>query len=213
MTRLNDDFGDTAAEVGRLENNASTLFNLAAAVQNALRQQIREAIYISTATAWIEPFINQKQISSTTATLDFVAGRAFSTLLEETVLTPTLAVGANSQGSTGDSIASLIGASISNLFTWNGPLLEVLITFPTPTIVNRLLLAPDDYKGYEITTCTTTPDGALFTDVLADLGVSSIRMDATAGKYSGSTVVDFPPRSVLSMRLVLQNQVSPWWRI
>ena len=74
--------------------------------------------------------------------------------------------------------------------------------------MNRLLISPDDYKGYTITTCTTTPDGSLFTDVLADLGVTSIRMDATAGKYSGSTVVDFPPRSVLSMRLVLQNQVD-----
>lgn len=208
MKQLNQDCGDIADEIARLENNASVLYNLSAAVQNALRQQIREGIYASTATCFNEAFINQNRISSTTATVDFVAGRAMSTLINETTLSPTLAVGANSVGSTSDSISSILNASDSNLFTWDGELLELIVTFPTPTIMNRLTLSPDDYKGYEITSFTTSPDGSLFTDVLADLEVDSIIMNAAAGKYSGSTVVDFPPRSVSSARIVFENRVD-----
>jgi hypothetical protein len=208
MTRLNQDCGDIADEIGRLEDNASVLYNLSAAVQNALRQQIREGIYASTAGTFIEAFINQSQINSTTATLDFVAGRAMNTLITETVLNPTLTVGQNSVGSTTNSISSILNAPDSNLFTWTGELLELIVTFPTPTIVNRLTVNPDDYLGYEITSFTTSPDGSLFTDVLADLGVDSIIMNAAAGKYSGSTVVDFPPRSVSSARIVFENRVT-----
>ncbi len=208
LEQLNEDCGDIADEIGRLENNASVLYNLAAAVQNALRQQIREGIYASTSTSFIESFINQNQIKSSTATIDFVAGRVMGALITETVLTPTLAVGQNSVGSTSGSIGSILSAPDSNLFTWNGELLELIVTFPTPTTVNRLTVTPDDYRGYEITSFTTSPDGSLFTDVLADLNVGSIIMNAAGGKYSGTTVVDFPPRSVSSARIVLENRVD-----
>ena len=184
------------------------LYNLAAATQNAMRQQMREAIYRSTATKFMEEFINQNQIKASTATLDFVAGTATAALIQETVLSPILSVGSNSLGTTADNIGTLQTGTPINLFTWTGELLEIIVVFPSPTIVNRLTVVPDDYKGYEITSLTASPDGSVFTNVLAALGVTTIILNATGGKYSGSTIVDFPALTVSSMRIVLENRVD-----
>lgn len=208
MLSLNQDCGDIADEISRIEDNASVLYNLAAATQNALRQQIRESMYVSTVSEFREEFINQNQISASTATLDFVAGSATAALITETVLSPTLAVGSNSVGTTTDDIGTLQTGTPTNLFTWTGELLEIIVTFPTATKINRLILVPDDYKGYEITSLTTSADGSLFNDVLNSLNVGSIVLNAAGGKYSGTTTVDFPPQSVVSMRIVLENRVD-----
>jgi hypothetical protein len=206
LLTLNDDAADIAAEIDRLEDNASTLFNLSAASRNSICQQIRQAIYQSTSKTYIEQFINTTQIdSSSSANVDMNAGVAQLPLTSETVLTPTLSVGVNSIGSTTDNISDLSTSSTENLFTWNGSLLEIIVTFPAPTIVNRLNLSPDTYVGYELTTFTGSPDGTKFEDILRDLGNGSIVLDASAGKYSGATVIDFPPLSVSKMRLILQN--------
>jgi len=64
---------------------------------------------------------------------------------------------------------------------------------PSPTIVNRLQIALDTYAGLEITNLTSSPDGLVFNDVLADLDVPMIILDATSGKCSGDVIIDFPP--------------------
>jgi hypothetical protein len=208
LLNINNDCGDIADEVERLENNASVLYNMSAAIQNSLRQQIREGIYSSSSNTFIEAFINQNQIDSSTGTIDFVAGRAMSSLINETTLAPSLSIGLASVGSTSDDISTLLSGDATSLFTWNGPVIEIVITFPSATVVNRLILTPDDYKGYAVTTLTTSPDGSLFTDVLEDLGVSSISTGPEAGKYSGATVIDFSPRSVSTMRLIITNSID-----
>ncbi len=208
LLNINNDCGDIADEVERLEDNASLLYNTSAAIQNALRQQIREGIYSSSSSTFIEAFVNKKQISSSTGTIDFVAGRSMGALIQETVLSPSLTIGLASVGSTNDDVSTLLSGSATNLFTWNGPVIEIVINFPSAVVVNRLVLTPDDYKGYAITTLTTSPDGSLFTDVLEDLGVSSISTGPEAGKYSGSTFIDFSPRSVSTMRLLITNSID-----
>jgi hypothetical protein len=208
LLNINNDCGDIADEIQRLENNASVLYNLTATIQNSLRQSIREGIYAATNSSFTEAFINQNNIASSTATIDFIAGRAMATLINETVLTPTLSIGSTSIGSSNSNLSSIISGDSTNLYTWNGAQIEILITFTAPTVVNRLTLTFDDYKGYVINTLTTSPDGSLFTDVLQDLGTSSINTGATAGKYSGATIVDFSPRSVETIRLVITNPVD-----
>jgi hypothetical protein len=204
LMRLNDDAADIAAEINRLEDDASTLFNLSAASRNSICQQIREAIYASTASRFNEQFVNKNQIdSASSANFDLNAGVAQLPLTTETVLTPVFSVGQNSTGSTTDDITTLSASTTETLFTWDGTLLEVIVSFPTPTIVN-----PDKYDGYEITTFTASADGTLFEDILADLNVPVLVLDAAAGKYSGSTIVDFPPRSVSKIRLIFQNLVA-----
>src|SRR6202042_1246940 len=108
LLTLNLDATDIAAEISRLEDNASTLFNLSAASRNAICQQIREAIYASTNTLFTEQFINEDQIdASSSAEIDMNAGVAQLPLTVETVLTPTFAVGQNAIGSTTDTISDL----------------------------------------------------------------------------------------------------------
>jgi hypothetical protein len=55
LTLLNQDSNDIAAEILRIENSAGDLYNLAAASQNALRQLIRQSIYISNQQQFIAP--------------------------------------------------------------------------------------------------------------------------------------------------------------
>jgi len=209
LLTINEDTADIAAEIGRLEDDASTLFNLSAASVNAICQQVREAIYESTNARFTEQFVSTGQTdSSSSATIDMTAGVAQLPLSNETVLSPTLAVGQNAVGSTTDDITALSTPTTETLFTWNGSLLEIIVSFSAPTIVNRLNVIPDTYVGYEITTFTASADGTLFEDILADLAVDTIVMDSAAGKYSGLTVVDFPPRSVSKIRLVIQNRTS-----
>lgn len=208
MTLINQDCQDIADEIARLENNSSVLYNLTAATQNTLRQKIRESIYLSTSNSFIESFINQNQIASSTATIDNVAGRSMSGLINETILNPVLSIGLSSVGSTYDDIASLLSSSITNLFTWKGSTLEIIVKFPTPTIVNRLILQPDDYKGYYITQITASPDGSLFTDILETIGLDYIDLGPEAGNYSGTAIVDFPPTQVSTMSIIVQNLVD-----
>jgi hypothetical protein len=209
LLTLNDDAADIADEISRLEDDASTLFNLTAASINSVCQQIREAIYQSSGKQYVEQFVSTDKIdSSSSATVDMNAGVAQLPLSAEVVLTPTISVGQNSVGSTTSDITALSAATIETVFLWNGTSLELIVSFATPTIVNRLNITPDSYLGYEITTFTTSADGTLFADVLTDLGVDAIVLDASAGKFSGATVVDFPPQMVSKMRLVIQNRTS-----
>jgi hypothetical protein len=206
LLTLNDDASDIADEISRLEDDASTLFNLCAASRNATCQAIREAIYASSSREFIEQFINQSAVdSSSSAEFDMNAGVVQLPLSSEMVLTPTFAVGQNAIGSTTGSITSLQVTAPEALFTWNGPLLEIIVSFPAPTIVNRMNISPDTYVGYEVTTFTASADGSQFENILSDINTDALVLDASAGKFSGSTVVDFPPRSVSKIRLVIQN--------
>lgn len=209
MLTLNDDATDIASEISRLEDNASVLFNLSAASRNSICQQIREAIYESTYKHYVEEFINKNQIDpSTSASIDMTAGIAQLPLTKETPVVATFAVGQNSIGSSTDTISLLTAGTTETLFTWNGTFLEIIVSFATPTIINRLLISPDVYIGYEITTLTSSSDGSLFEDILKDLQTPAIVLDASSGKFSGSTIVDFPPRLVSKVRLIVQNLVS-----
>ena len=209
LLAINDDASDIADEISRLEDDASTLFNLTAASINSVCQQIREAIYQSSGTRYVEQFVSKDNIdASSSANIDMNAGVAQLPLASETVLSPTISVGQNSVGNTAGDITTVPTAAGETVFLWNGTSLEVIVTFAAPTIVNRLNITPDSYLGYEITTFTASADGTLFEDVLVNLGVDAIVLDAAAGKFSGSTVVDFPPQFVSKMRLVIQNRTA-----
>jgi hypothetical protein len=206
VNRLNEDTGDIASEILAVESTAAHLYNLAATSQNQIRQSIREAIYVNGSTKYIEAFINRNNISSaTTCNIDVNAGIATLPIIKTQVLSPTITIGVNSIGTTGTPISNLTDGLPYTIMTWNGPTLELLITFDTPQVVNRLVLAQDTYAALEITTLATSPDGTLYEDVLLDLGQTSIQIDSTSGKYSGDFLLDFPPRHVSSMLLVIQD--------
>jgi hypothetical protein len=207
LTLLNQDSNDIATELLRIENNSADLYNLAAASQNALRQLIRQAIYTSNQKLYVEPFIDDDALGSGyTATLDYNAGLATLPLGTETVLTPSISIGLASVGTAVNDISNLQSTVVGTSFQWTGPSLELILAFPAPTRLNRLRIELDDYEGLEITALTSSPDGLISNDVLADMGETAIVMDAISGKCSGDVILDFPPRIVQQMRIVIAGR-------
>jgi hypothetical protein len=71
------------------EADAATLFNLFAATQNNLRQLVRTMIYTSGSRRYIEEFIGDTNLGTSTATIDFNAGMVSLPLVSEIFLAPT----------------------------------------------------------------------------------------------------------------------------
>lgn len=209
--RLNQDAQDIASQIKAIEDDTAHLYNLAAASQNQLRQAIREAILACTGARYIEAFINSNNIdTSTTASIDFSSGVASLPIIKSTTLSPTITIGSGSIGSIDvDSSLSYLTDGLPNTaLVWNGTTLELLLTFPITQVVNRLTMSLDNYDGVEITTLATSPDGTLYEDVLIDVNQSSILLNANTGKYSGDFILDFPPRHVSTIRIVIEDRVG-----
>lgn len=209
-TILNNDSQDIANELLRIEDAAASLFNLSATSQNQLRQQIREFIYLLNPNLWDEEFLNANQLSAYTASLDYNAGLATLPVLDESVAVPTYMAGTNSVGSLdpSSSFDYLSDGRTDTALIWNGTSLELIFTFSTPTIINRLEMSLDNYDGMEIDSFITSPDGNTVQDVLVDLGVQSIELDGTSSKFSGDVIIDFPPRHVKLAKIVINDLVG-----
>jgi hypothetical protein len=206
---LNRDAGDIANEILRIEDAAGTLFNLAAATQNNLRQAIRQKIFANSGRRYREDFLNSNAlVGSSTATVDYQAGVATLPLTNTLLLTPVISIGKNSLGTLGTTPAALSDNDVTTSLVWNGTQLELILTLPAAQMVNRLVIGLDDYEGLEITAFSTTPDGTLSENVLNDLGLDAIPMDCTSGKYSGTVAITFPPKHMLQMRLVISDLVG-----
>lgn len=207
FTILNNDAQDIENEILRIEDSSASLFNLAAASQNQLRQAIREFAFGSNNKRYVEDFLNDNNLPNATASFDFNAGLATSTLLDSTQPIPTIIIGQNSVGSLdpSSSISNLTDGLITTTMLFNGSSLELILTFPTPTIINRLEIDLDTYLGLKIVSLTSTPDGNLTQDVLSDLDITSYLMDSTSSKFTGDVIIDFPPRYVLNMRIVIND--------
>src|ERR1017187_4331266 len=139
--------------------------------------------------------------------LDTICGGKSTTVAPENLPAEASRTIASTPRSVSTSAKSVPSADVVKVVI-SYPRYESGVIFSRLTIVNRLNITPDSYLGYEITTFTTSADGTLFADVLTDLGVDAIVLDASAGKFSGATVVDFPPQMVSKMRLVIQNRTS-----
>lgn len=204
-TILNNDAEDIASELLRIENSTADFFNLAATSQNQLRQQIREFIFSSNQQRYSEEFLNSNNLTSVTASLDFNAGLAANSLIDETDLSPTFSAGQNSVGTVdpNNPITNMADGRVDTAFVWNGATLELILTFPSAQIMNRVTVNMDTYDGLEIDTFTTSPDGTLVEDVLSDMGVDRIELDGTSNKFSGDVILDFPPRHALTARIVI----------
>lgn len=208
LLRLNQDATDIAGEILHIEDSAAQLYNLAVASQNSLRQQIRERLYASDSRRFIEAFIYDRNLSDVGATIDFNAGVASLPLVEETELKPDISVGPNSDGNIVVGTDALLDGNIETALVFNGTKLELTLSFSSPEIINRLRLELDDYEGLEVTAFTSSPDGTLVEDVLADMAVPSIAINGTYGKYSGDVILDFPPRHAKRVKLVIEDRVG-----
>lgn len=203
ITVLDEDASDIISEVLDVENSAATYYNLSAAANNELRQNIRSGINASTQNRFIETFINQSQISSTDGTVDFSSGSYSPNVTSTVVLSPVISIGSKAVGS-GD-LTTLNSTDQTVYFSWIGSVLELIFTFSKPTAINRLVLNQYDYKDLSITSLTSTPDGSVVQDLLEELNVSYISCGVTANKSLGDTTVDFNPKSCLALRILIKD--------
>jgi hypothetical protein len=211
LTSLNNDAMDIAQVLLATETSAAQLFNLAAATQNQLRQAIREVFYESDVCRYIEAFLNSQNIAAgASASIDYNSGQATLPMTNETILKPTSIVsGSNSDpAGTMTNLSALLDGSVESCMVFAGAFLELIVTFGTPAILNRIQLELDDYEGLELTTLTSSPDGIIFDDVLADLGETHQVLNGTSGKLSGDVILDFPPRYVSQLRLVINDRIN-----
>jgi hypothetical protein len=217
LNNLNNDGNDVAAEVSSVETQIAQFYNLSAGVQNTLRQVVREQVYDSVSSEWLEAFVtdNQEQ-SGYTANIDFNAGVATCPLTSDTLMNPTaIVIGPSSISSTATANASydpmqLLNptGSVTNMVTWSGSQLELQLQFSSPTALNRLIIHQDNYEGLEITSLSSSPDGIYFDAIDAELFPSDLTLDAQSGKYSGDAIIDFNPRSVSVLKIVFTDLIG-----
>lgn len=76
---INSDAQAIAKQLLTFEDEAARLFNLFAATQNALRQQVREQAFLNTSRRYQELFISDARLDCSTCSFDFGVGmsRAF----------------------------------------------------------------------------------------------------------------------------------------
>lgn len=217
FTNLNNDGQDVAAEVTSIETNIAQFYNLTAGIQNSLRQSIREQVYASTSSEWLDAFITDTQLQSGyTASLDFDAGVATNVLGTDTVENPdSIVIGPSSVSNTATSNASynpmqLLNPTNSptNLVIWYGEQLELQLQFNTPIVLNRLVIQQDNYQGLQIVSLTSSPDGIYYDDIDAELFPTDLTLNAQSGKFSGDAIIDFNPRNVSVMKIVIADLID-----
>jgi hypothetical protein len=192
------------------ENDAAALYNLFASTQNSTRQMIRERLYQPSQRLYSEEFINSQRLDpSTTANIDYNAGLATPPLSNSAAVTPDSAnIGVASIGSSTTDISLLLDGLPQTAFVWTGSQVELVFTFNTPQIINRVTISLPAHQGISLVEFTSTPDGVLKEDLAADLPPENLSIDGSAGKYSGDWIADFDPRSVQQLRIVLADFVG-----
>jgi hypothetical protein len=210
FTILNQDAQGIMQQLLDTENDGATLYNLFASTQNSTRQMIRERLYQPSQRLYSEEFINSKRLDpSTTAKVDYNAGVATPPLSKSAEVTPdSVNIGVASVGSSTIDASLLIDGQPQTPFVWNGSQVELVFTFNTPQIINRVAISLPAHQGISLVEFTSTPDGVLKEDLAADLPPENLSIDGSAGKYSGDWIADFDPRSVQQLRIVLADFVG-----
>ena len=210
MTILNQDAQGIVQQLLNTENDGAALYNLFASTQNSTRQMIREKLYQPSQRLYSEEFINSKRLDpSTTAKIDYNAGLATPPVSKSAAVTPGSAnIGVASIGSSTTDISLLLDGLPQTAFVWTGNQVELVFTFNTPQIINRVTISLPCHQGISLVEFTSTPDGVLKEDLAADLPEENLSIDGSAGKYSGDWIADFDPRSVQQLRIVLADFVG-----
>src|SRR5664279_1088046 len=207
---LNQDAQAIIRQLIGTENDAATLFNLFASTQNNLRQTIREAVYTSGSRRYVEEFISNTKLGACSATVDFNAGVVALPLVSETFLQPaSIDFGVACVGVLGAGTTDLLlDGKTETSMTWIGARLELVFNFSKIQVLNRLRIELAGYQGLVVEEFSSSPDGVIREDLLADLQPSSLSLDGSSGKFSGDWIADFDPRYCSQVRLIVSDRVG-----
>jgi hypothetical protein len=202
---LNQDAQAIIRQLIGTENDAATLFNLFASTQNNLRQTIREAVYTSGSRRYVEEFISNTKLGACSATVDFNAGVAALPLVSETFLQPaSIDFGVACVGDPTKLVGTtdlLLDGKTETSMTWIGARLELVFNFSKIQVLNRFRIELAGYQGLVVEEFSSSPDGVIREDLLADLQPSSLSLDGSSGKFNGDWIADFDPRHCKQVRL------------
>jgi hypothetical protein len=209
---LNQDAQAIIRQLIGTENDAATLFNLFASTQNNLRQTIREAVYTSGSRRYVEEFISNIKLGACSATVDFNAGVAALPLVSETFLQPTsIDFGVACVGDPTKLVGTtdlLLDGKTETSMTWIGARLELVFNFNKIQVLNRFRIELAGYQGLVVEEFSSSPDGVIREDLLADLQPTSQSLDGSSGKFSGDWIADFDPRHCKQVRLIIADRVG-----
>jgi hypothetical protein len=210
MRLLNADASAVALQLLASEREAGRLLNLFAATQNALRQQVRETVYQSTNRLYLEGFVSDKNLINSENVADLNAGVAYLPLVGETEVKPSgLRSGPLSSATTSETALSLLlDNQQETSMVWEGDALELIFEFNQAEIINRVRIEMDDYRGLTMDELTSSPDGSLRENILAEVGADFRRMDGSSGKFTGEYCLDFDPKHVKQIRLLIRDRVG-----
>jgi len=145
-----------------------------------------------------------------TAVVDFNAGVVSLPLVSETFIKPdSIDFGVACVGALGDGTTDLLLDGLTETsMTWTGGRLELVFTFNTIQILNRFRIDLAGYQGLVIEEFSSSPDGVIREDLLADLQPSSQSLDGSSGKFSGDWIADFDPRHCKQVQLIISDRMG-----
>ena len=149
---------------------------------------------------WIEERYRGKGIVTRccSATVDFNAGVAALPLVSETFLQPaSIDFGVACDGDPTKLVGTtdlLLDGKTETSMTWIGARLELVFNFSKIQVLNRFRIELAGYQGLVVEEFSSSPDGVIREDLLADLQPSSESLDRSSGKFSGDWIADFDPR-------------------
>ena len=158
----------------------------------------------------MEEFISNTKLGACTATVDFNAGVVALSLVSEIFVKPdsidfgVACVGALTDGTTDLLLDGLTETSM----TWTGSKLELVFNFNTIQILNRFRIELAGYQGLVVEEFSSSPDGVIREDLLADLQSSSQSLDGSSGKFSGDWIADFDPRHCKQVQLIICDRAG-----
>src|ERR1017187_9063153 len=207
---LNQDAQAIIKQLIGTENDAATLFNLFASTQNNLRQTVRQMIYTSGSRRYVEEFISNTKLGANTAVVDFNAGVVMLPLGSEVMVAPdSIDFGVSCVGALTDGTTDLLLDGLTETsMTWTGSTLELVFNFNTIQILNRFRIELAGYQGLVVDEFSSSPDGVIREDLLADLQPSSQSLDGSSGKFSGDWIADFDPRHCKQVQLIISDRAG-----
>ncbi len=218
LAKLNQDASAIATQLLNLEQQTGQLFNLYAATQNGVRQSIREQIYAPTTNKFLESFINGRMIDNHNGSVDYGSGAFYLPLTSSSTYVPSqIRIGESSVRAESEEFKDLpaetelkriLDSKPETNLTWIGPRLELVFTFDRIVVLNRLQLEMDQYQGLVIEELTSSPDGVLKESLFDGLNTDKRTIDGFSGKFSSDYYLDFLPRHVKQLKLVIADKLG-----
>jgi hypothetical protein len=160
----------------------------------------------------VEEFISNTKLGACSATMDFNAGVAALPLVSETFLQPaSIDFGVACVGDPTKLVGTtdlLLDGKTETSMTWIGARLELVFNFSKIQVLNRFRIELAGYQGLVVDEFSSSPDGVLREDLLADLQPSSQSLDGSSGKFSGDWIADFDPRHCKQVQLIVSDRAG-----